>query len=406
MQIVHATFRSGEGEEAVKLLNTLGIDIEDYKLLESTSGDLLIINLLYGNMDILIDNLTSKFDFENDEEKSLIIFTPDTVIPRNKGKIKQASYQATRESLITFAQNNSRVNTEYLMLVVASAVITSLGLILDNIAVIVGGMVIAPVLGPILAITIGIVLGKAKLIKQGISAEIIGIVFAIMVGFMWGVFIPDVDLTNSLRIRMYPTLADLFIAIAAGAAAAYSLMKGQLRAGLVGVMVAASLLPVMCTIGIGISFANQEMILGAFLLLGGNYLGLLLANIIVFYIKGLKPQNWYKNKAQKIIKKSLAFIIISVMVLSIPLGFMTVFQFYKEKPVEIIKAIVKENLILEWDYHIESIEIKGNLINIYMYSEKEVDENRLYSIKEQLQAELKREYNIKFKVIAIREYNI
>ncbi len=406
MQIVHATFRAGEGKEAVKLLTTLGIDIEDYKLIESTSGDLLIINLLYGNMDILIDNLSSKFDFENDEERSLIIFTPDTVIPRNKDKMKQASYQATRESLITFAQNNSRINTEYLMLVVASAVITSLGLILDNIAVIVGGMVIAPVLGPILAITIGIVLGKPKLIKQGISAEIIGIVFAILVGFMWGVFIPNVELSNSLRIRMYPTLADLFIAIAAGAAAAYSLMKGQLRAGLVGVMVAASLLPVMCTIGIGISFANQEMILGAFLLLGGNYLGLLLANIIVFYIKGLKPQNWYQNKARKIIKKSLAFIIISVLILSIPLGFMTVLQFFKEKPVEIIKATVKENLVLEWDYHIESIEIKGNLINIYMYSEKKVDENRLYSIKEQLQAKLKREYNINFKVIPIREYNI
>jgi len=406
LQIVHATFRAGEGEEAVKLLDILGIDIEDYKLIESKSGDLLIINLLYGNMDVLIDNLTSKFDFEDDKERSLVIFTPDTVIPRDKKKLKSFSYQATRESLITFAQNNSRVNGEYLMLVVASAVITSLGLILDNVAVIVGGMVIAPVLGPILAITIGIVLGKPKLIKQGISAELIGIIFAILVGFMWGMIIPDVELTNSLQIRMYPTLADLFIAIAAGAAAAYSLMKGQLRTGLVGVMVAASLLPVMCTIGIGISFASQEMILGAFLLLGGNYLGLLLANIVVFYIKGLKPQNWYQFKAQKMIKKSLIFIVIAVLLLSIPLSFMTVFQFFREKPVEIIKETVKENLVINWDYHIENVEIKGNLINIYMYAEQKVDKNKLYSIKEQLQAKLKKEYNINFKVIPIDEYNI
>lgn len=406
MQIVLATFHPNEGEEAIELLSTLGVDIEDYKLIKSESGDLLIINLLYGDTDVLIDNLTGRFDFENDKERSLIIFTPDTVIPRDKKKLERASFHATRESLVTFAQDKSRLSFEYLLLVIFSSVITSLGLILDNVAVIVGGMVIAPVLGPILAITIGIVLGDTSLIRRGIAAEFAAIVFAILVGVIFGSFIPNVEITNSLRIRMFPTLADLLIAMAAGAAGAYTLIKGQLESGLVGVMVAASLLPVMSTIGIGISMGNQTMIIGPFLLLAGNYLSLLLANILVFYFKGLKPQIWYKHKADKIIRKSLLLIIIAVILLSIPLGFLTIYQFFIEKPADIIKSTIRQHLLKKWDYRIEKIEINGSLVNVYIYAEKEIKEDLLTGIKQEIETRLAKEYNINFKIIPVEEIKL
>lgn len=406
MQVVHATFRSGEGNEAVELLETLGIDIEDYKLLESQTGDLLIINLLYGDTDVLLDNLTSKFDFDDDEERSLVIFTPDTVIPRDEDKIKKASFRATRETIITFAQNNSQVNFEYLMLVAVSAVITSLGLILDNVAVIVGGMVIAPVLGPILAVTVGIMLGDSKLIKKGISAEIIAIVVAILIGFIFGSALPNVEITSALKVRMFPTLADLFIALAAGAASAYALVRGQLESGLVGVMVAAALLPVMSTIGIGISFANRTMILGAFLLLGGNFLGLLLSNLLVFYFEGLKPQIWYKFEANKLIKKSLVFILVAVLIFSIPLGILTFYQFYVEKPVEIIRQIVQDNLGSNWDYRIERVELDGKLVTVFLYADASFNPRVLEKIKKRVSKELASEYNIIFKIIPIEKITI
>lgn len=406
MQIVHATFRPGEGKEAVELLSTLGVDIEDYKLIESRSGDLLIINLLYGDVDILLDNLTSTFDFENDKERSLVIFTPDTVIPRNREKVKRAEFHASRESIITFAQDKSELSLQYFLLVIFSAIISSLGLILDNVAVIVGGMVIAPVLGPILAVTIGIVLGDSKLIKKGVSAEILAIVVAIAVSAILGLFIPNVEITNSLRIRMFPTIADLFIALAAGGAGAYILIKGQLASGLVGVMVAASLIPVMSTIGIGISFGNTGMVMGASLLLLGNFLALLLANIIVFYFKGLKPQIWYKLKANKIIKKSLIYIVIAVVIISVPLGILTIYQFYMEKPMEIIKGIIREKLVLDWNYRIDEIKIDGNLINVYLYAEEDIPSELLTDIKNDIEKKLEQEYSINFKMIPVEEVKL
>jgi uncharacterized hydrophobic protein (TIGR00341 family) len=403
LQIVHATFRPGEGDEAVELLETLGIDIEDYKLLETKTGDLLIINLLYGDTNVLLDNLASHFDFEDDEERSLVIFTPDTVVPRNEDKVQKASFRATRETIITFAQNNSKVNIDYLMLVAVSAVITSLGLMLNNVAVVVGGMVIAPVLGPILAVTIGIMLGDSKLIKKGIATEIMASVVAILIGFLFGSLLPQMEVTNALRIRMFPTLADLFIALAAGAAAAYALVRGHLESGLVGVMVAAALLPVMCTIGIGISMGNQTMILGALLLLGGNFLGLLLSNMIVFYFEGLKPQIWYKFKANKLIKKSLIFIIVAVIIFSIPLGILTFYQFYVEKPVGIVKQIVRDNLGSKWDYRVERVELDGKLVTVFIYADDKFNEEVLKNIKKQISSQLAKEYNIIFKIIPIEK---
>ncbi len=406
MQVVHAILKPGEGREAETILEKMGTDIDDFKLIKTDTGDLLIINLLYNNTDRLIDQLTRKFDFEDNRERSLIIFTPDTIIPRDEEKLAQASFHATRESLVTFAQENSSIDFQYIMLVLASAVITSLGLILNNVAVIVGGMVIAPVLGPILAITIGIVLGDLKLIRKGISAEVIGIIIAIVIGSFFGAILPEIEITEALKIRMFPTIADLLIATAAGAAAAYSLIRGQLKTGLVGVMVAASLLPVMCTIGIGIAFGNNTMILGAFILLAGNYLGLLLSNLTVFYFEGLKPQLWYKDQAQKLIKKSLIMIVLAVFLLIIPLGILTVYQFYVEKPVDVVKSTIRENLVAGWDYRIQEVDITGNLINVYIYAARELDKNTLNNIKSQIEDRLSQEYNINFKIIPVNEINI
>ncbi|MFW5976842.1 MAG: TIGR00341 family protein [Bacillota bacterium] len=405
MQVVHATLKSGEGKEAVDLLNTLGIDIEDYKLIESKSGDLLIINLLYGNTDVLLDNLTTAFDFEEDEARSLVIFTPDTVIPRNKKKEEKETFTSTRESLITYAHENSQLNLEFITLIIVSAIIATLGLLLDNVAIIVGSMVIAPMLGPILGITVGIVLGEADLIKQGVSSEIIGTVVAIMVGFIIGIIIPEIEITNSLEIRTLPTLADLLIALSAGAASAYSLMKGKLTS-LVGVMVAASLIPVTGTIGIGISLGRQDMIVGALLLLIGNFLGLILANTLVLYLEGLRPQIWYKHKAKKIVKKSVIFIVISVILLSIPLGILTIYQFYLEKPVEIVEDIIHENLVNEREYKIDSIEIEGNLISVYMYSERKLEQGTMSEIKRDIANSLEEEYNVNFKIIPVEELSV
>ncbi len=401
MQIIHALFKSGEGKKAISLLNLHGMNIEDYKLLSSETGDLLIINLS-GKTDEIIDSLRSKFDFTNNRERSLIIFTPDTIIPRDEKK----HLHATRESLISYAENNSLISIDYIIMLIISAIIISLGLILNNVAVIVGGMVIAPALGPILAIIIGIVTGNKIMIKQGFYSEFLAVILSITVGYIFARSIPDLTINESIKIRMFPTLADIIIALAAGAAASYTLMIGNLKTGLVGVMVAAALLPVMCNIGIGLALNNDTIIIGGFLLLAGNFLGLIFSGVIVFYFEGLKAEYWYRKKAKKYIKKSLIFIIISVILISIPLAILTLYQFYIEKPVDIIRKTINENLRNTWDYKIVNIEISGKLITVYIYAEKKIEEVYLIETKKDIIKKLASEYDLVFKIIPIHEIDL
>ncbi|MBM7555544.1 putative hydrophobic protein (TIGR00341 family) [Halanaerobacter jeridensis] len=401
MQIIHATFASGEGEEAVELIENLGMEVEDYKLIESDSGDLLIINLLYDKVDIIIDKLKGKFDFTNNVHRSLMIFTPDTIIPRNKEKVDQESYRSARETIINYARDNSEVSLQLIFLALVAAIITSLGLIINNTPVIVGSMIIAPVFGPIAAMAIGIVLGDLKLLGRGFLAEMTVVGIAVSVGAIFGLIIPNVAVNHALKVRMLPTLPDLLIALAAGGAGAYSLIKNVKSQQLVGVVIAAALIPVMATIGIGISLGNLNLIVGATLLLLGNFFALLLAIILVFYYQGLKPQWWYASTAKKLIKRSLIILTVSVIILTLPLSAITYQQMIKEKPEDIVRKVYRQQFSDQLENRLVSIEIKpkSKEILLVLYSSQETSSTYFKFLTNEIKNKLGTDYNVIFEVI-------
>ncbi|GAB6138649.1 TIGR00341 family protein [Halanaerobaculum tunisiense] len=404
MQIVHATFEPGEGTEAVKTLSNLGVDIEDYKLIQSQTGDLLIINLLYGDADKLLDRLKNKFNFSTNENRSLIIFTPDTVIPRNEEKLNKYEYRATRETIITYAKESSQVDPEFIILAIVASIIASLGLILNNTPVIVGSMIIAPVFGPIAAMAIGIVLGDWKLFSKGAVSEGLVIVTAIVVGGIFGLLIPNVAVNKAIEIRMFPTIADLLIAFAAGGAGAYSLVTNVKSQQLVGVVIAAALIPVMATLGIGVALWHLPMVLGSSLLLFGNLFSLLLAIITIFYIKGLKPQWWYKSTAKKMIKKSLIFLIIAVIVLTIPLSLITYQQLIKEQPADIVRKVYRDHFKDQLEDRLITIDVdaRNKQAKLVFYAPTEMKEEVLNRLATKIKHRLGSDYEINFEVIPTR----
>jgi uncharacterized hydrophobic protein (TIGR00341 family) len=403
MQIVHATFEPGEGQEAVKTLDNLGVDIEDYKLIESDSGDLLIINLLYGQVDQLLDRLKAKFNFSKNKDRSLIIFSPDTVIPFNKEKREEYQFRATRETIVSYVKSSSQVDSKFMVLSLMASIIVTMGLILNNTPVIVGAMVIAPVFGPISAMAVGIVLGKSKIFIEGLLAEGVVITTAITIGGIFGLIIPNVAITDALLVRMYPTIADLLVALAAGGAGAYSLITGIRSQQLVGVVIAAALIPVMSAIGIGIALGNLTLVIGTSLLLLGNLFALLLAIIITFYLKGLKPQWWYRHTAYRLIKKSLVVLTISVIVLALPLSLITYNQFIREKPEDEIRSVYKEYFEDQLETRLISIDVdkekKQARVAFYFPEDKKKDEVK--KLARQARQQLDGEYEVKFELVPI-----
>ncbi|MCK8824411.1 TIGR00341 family protein [Fuchsiella alkaliacetigena] len=405
MQVVQATFKSGEGEAAVELLTTLGLAEEEYKLISSPTGDLLIINLLAGNSDRILDNLKEHFNFQDNENRSLAIFTPETVIPRDKAEESRESFKANRESLVTYAQNNSQLNDHFIFLAVMAAIIASLGLILDNTAVIVGSMIIAPVFGPIVAMATGIVLGDFKLIAKGAVAETVVLLIGVLIGLVMGWVVPNVAVNSALKVRMFPTVADLFVGLAAGGAGAYSLISG-VKAQLVGVVIAAALIPVMATIGIGFALSNFTMVKGAVLLLLGNYLALMLAIVTIFYFKGLKPQIWYKFKAQRVVKKSLAIIIVAVIFLTLPLSWLTYERMIQERPEDIVRQVYRETVGDDLESDLLAVRASGIEVELFIYTPEGTDEYFFRLLEERIKQRLGEDYIVTFEVIPTKRFQL
>jgi len=236
--------------------------------------------------------------------------------PEAQALLAQAATAQTREELYTEIVKGASLDLNYLLLVFLSTVVAAVGLIEDSIAVVIGGMVIAPLLGPNLAMILATALGDRWLLGRAIAANAAGIGLSIALGLViaWG--IPVEPITGELAVRTEVGLGGIAIALASGAAAALSVTTG-VSAALVGVMVAVALLPPAAALGLMLGLGRFDLASGAALLLAVNIVCINLAGQIVFLAKGVKPRTWLEKKsAEQSVLVSLAIWIAWLAVLS------------------------------------------------------------------------------------------
>ena len=187
----------------------------------------------------------------------------------------------------------------FLVLVVLSTAVAAIGLIENNVAVVIGAMVIAPLLGPNLAFGLSTALGDIDLMRKSVLTTFAGITLAVCLSIAIGVFWPFDVSGPELASRTRAGLDSVVLALASGAAAALSLTTG-LSSVLVGVMVAVALLPPAVTLGLMLGHGEVNLAINAGLLLNINVVCINLSSKIVFFIKGIRPRTWYeKEKAQR-----------------------------------------------------------------------------------------------------------
>ncbi len=222
---------------------------------------------------------------------------------------------ASRETLYSDVEKNSHLDTGYILLVMLSTIVAAVGLIKDNVAVIIGAMVIAPLLGPNLALGLGAALGDVALMLKSTFTTLIGISISILMSIVIGFTLSGETISAELIARTDVGLDSIALALASGAAAALSITTG-LSSVLVGVMVAVALLPPAATIGIMLGYGNYNLAIGASLLLAINIVCVNLACNVVFFTKGISPRSWWqKEKAKKSIKTYVLVWIVTLLIL-------------------------------------------------------------------------------------------
>lgn len=216
--------------------------------------------------------------------------------------------------MLASVARDARLDQKFLLLLVLSAAIATLGLLQDSPAVVIGAMLVSPLLGPIMGIGFGLATLESSLIKRSLVTLAAGMAVAIFVAMLIIWLSPIQDVTAELRARTQPTLLDLGVAVVGGIAGVYAIMR-KLSGVMVGVAIATALVPPLSTVGFGLATGRFDFALGASLLFLTNTLAIAFAATIVARLNRFGPSLTPQHTALQVVG-----IVVTLGVLSIPLA--------------------------------------------------------------------------------------
>jgi len=193
----------------------------------------------------------------------------------------------------------------FFFMIILSSMIATLGLVINNMAVVIGGMLVAPILSPLLSLALGITMFDNKLIYRSCWVIFKTVILILIFAFAISLAVPFTGLDSELIAKLVPNLPYLYIALAAGIAASLAIVRTDLSEFLPGTIIAVALLPPLCSIGIGLRMFSWEIIVNSFGLFLINFIGIILAAVVIFSLMGFSLQKKTADKAINEEKKIL-----------------------------------------------------------------------------------------------------
>jgi len=214
------------------------------------------------------------------------------------GEKEKERLRVSRQELYHEVFGSSKLTTTYMMMIVLSALVAAIGLIKDNVAIIIGAMVIAPLLGPNVALSFATTIGDGPLARNALKTNFIGILIAFSVSLVLGYVLTINPETGEIATRTVVSYADIVLALASGIAAALSVTTGA-PAVLIGVMVSVALMPPLVVFGLLMGSGNYQQAVQALELVAVNMICINLAGVVTFLVQGLRPLNWWEASKAK-----------------------------------------------------------------------------------------------------------
>lgn len=232
--------------------------------------------------------------------------------------------QSERAAIYQQVRQSAYPGIDFFIMIGLSAVIAVLGLLQNSPAVIIGAMLVAPLMSPIVAIGISIVHGDPRLLREAATTTLLGILLAVGVGTVSTLLMPTLIITNEILARTSPNLLDLTVALASGAAAGYAIARKEVAAALPGVAIAAALVPPLGVVGYGLATVQFTIAGGALLLFTTNLVAIIIAASIVFLLLGFRPE---RSSVRQLVQIKFLLSLLALVVISVPLGIITVINF-------------------------------------------------------------------------------
>ena len=300
-----------------------------------------------------------------------------------------------RESLL----KDSKLDQNYLILILSSCLIATFGLLINSAAVIIGAMIIAPLMLPLRGLSFATLEGDATLLRSSAEAIALGTVMAVGCSLIIGLVIGLPQFGSEIWSRTQPTLIDLLIAIVAGGISGYAKIRPEMSDAIPGTAISVALMPPLCVVGLTLSQGRWEAALGASLLYLTNLIGINLACIVVYVWGGYARSNELGRNL------SWGVSIALIIMLAVPLG-ISFWQLSNQAQVNYSinrilvtesqlnkKSIEVENLRVDWKTKPPSVLLKVKVAEPISSSEVEV-------VEKFLSQELKQKFIVVFDVTA------
>ncbi|MFC4448810.1 TIGR00341 family protein [Halorussus aquaticus] len=337
MRLVQVSIPAGKRELVSDVLDSEGID---YMLTDETSGReytaIAYFPLPTNAVQPILDKLE---DAGLGDDPHAVIIDAETDTSRRFEELEKrytddsdASEHIAREEITTKAREMVPELQTYLAMTIISAVVATAGLLLDSAAVVVGSMVIAPLIGPAMGTSVGTVLRDRELFREGVKFQFIGGFAAIAsstlfaFGVRYGFLVPpgtNIFAISQVSGRLTPDFLSLVVALGAGAAGVLSLASG-VSVALVGVMIAAALVPPAAAVGVAIAWGQPMAAVSSLVLVLVNLLSINLSGLLVLWYLGYQPRSWFElSETRTTLFKRIGVLVVAIALLSVFLGGVT-----------------------------------------------------------------------------------
>lgn len=274
-----------------------------------------------------IDELTEKLkdtDIESGD-LSIRILEQESLIEKGQKTRGSASLLSQKE-IYSKAQEVSGFTKAQWVLVGLSSAIAAYGLILNNLIVVIGAMMLAPMLSPFVSGAISMVIGDSKLMKESLISGGLSFILAIAVSYIAVLPFP-VTMNPALQTIVSFGIPVVILSFLVGSAAAFTFATG-FRDQIAGVAVAIALVPPLAASGIGLKLGNPVFAMNAASIAAINILAVLISGYASFKLMNLSPTSYYKEKQAEKLHKVVPIALVILLLVMAPIGYST-FQDYQ-----------------------------------------------------------------------------
>jgi uncharacterized hydrophobic protein (TIGR00341 family) len=316
LRLIEMVLTEENGTEVRELLKEH--KVLEHRQIRLPDGEVLVRILLDAEqIEAVLDLLESRYTSE--EGNRVVILPVEATLPRAQAEpepapdatpeqaptVEKSPERIGREELYEDIKDAARCSRVYLAMVVLSTIVAAIGLYYNSVAIIIGAMVIAPLLGPNMAIALATTLGDLPLLWRALKTSLAGIGTAMALSVVLGVLLEVNPASPEVTSRNAVALGDIAVALASGAAGALAFTTG-VSATLIGVMVAVALLPPLVTFGLLLGGGHLALATGALSLFLMNLICINLAGVTTFLVQGIRPATWLEeDRAMKATRNAI-----------------------------------------------------------------------------------------------------